>query len=107
MSFMFHPYPYVDPNAVNPINAPESVKKGLVKGPQAVAKEIARQIKAGKTRVGIDCYAAPRLVDLMTGDVYQVPETLVKRDDLGEIVELVNLPLTDSPLLLMFGDFDD
>ena len=50
---------------------------------------------------------APRLVDLMTGDVYQVPETLVKRDDLGEIVELVNLPLTDSPLLLMFGDFDD
>ena len=50
---------------------------------------------------------APRLVDLMTGDVYQVPETLVKRDNLGEIVELVNLPLTDSPLLLMFGDFDD
>ena len=50
---------------------------------------------------------APRLVDLMTGDVYQVPETLVKRDDLGNAVELVNLPLTDSPLLLMFGDFDD
>ena len=50
---------------------------------------------------------APRLVDLMTGDVYQVPETLVKRDDLGNVVELVNLPLTDSPLLLMFGDFDD
>ena len=61
MSFMFHPYPYVDPNAVNPINAPESVKKGLVKGPQAVAKEIARQIKAGKTRVGIDCYAGAEI----------------------------------------------
>ena len=57
MSFMFHPYPYVDPDAVNPIHAPESVKNGLVKGPQSVAKEIARQIKAGKTRVGIDCYA--------------------------------------------------
>ena len=54
MSFMFHPYPYVDPDAVNPIHAPESVKNGLVKGPQSVAKEIARQIKAGKTRVGID-----------------------------------------------------
>ena len=25
----------------------------------------------------------------------------------NQIVELVNLPLTDSPLLLMFGDFDD
>ena len=50
---------------------------------------------------------APRLVDLLTGDVYQVPETLVKRDDLGNVVELVNLPLTDSPLLLMFGDFDE
>ena len=61
MSFMFHPYPYADPNAVNPINAPESVKKGLVKGPQAVAKEIARQIKAGKTRVGIDCYAGAEI----------------------------------------------
>ena len=46
MSFMFHPYPYVDPDAVNPIHAPESVKNGLVKGPQSVAKEIARQIKA-------------------------------------------------------------
>lgn len=61
MSFMFHPYPYVDPDAVNPIHAPESVKNGLVKGPQSVAKEIARQIKAGKTRVGIDCYAGAEI----------------------------------------------
>ena len=53
MSFMFHPYPYVDPDAVNPIHAPESVKKGLVKGPQSVAKEIAGQLIAVKNSVGI------------------------------------------------------
>lgn len=24
MSFMFHPYPYVDPRAVNPVDCPEA-----------------------------------------------------------------------------------
>ena len=57
MSFMFHPYPYIDPRAVNPIDAPESVRQGLKRGPQAVARAIAEVIRSGKTRVGIDCYA--------------------------------------------------
>ena len=57
MSFMFHPYPYSDPNAVNPVRAPQSVRDGLVEGPQAVAKAIAKKIEAGAKRVGIDCYA--------------------------------------------------
>ena len=56
MSFMFRPYPYVDPNAVNPVHAPASVREGLMEGPQAVAKAIAAQISAGKRTVGIDCY---------------------------------------------------
>lgn len=56
MSFMFHPFPYVDPDAVNPVKAPQSVKEGLVQGPQAVAKAIAKKIAGGFTRVGIDCY---------------------------------------------------
>lgn len=48
---------------------------------------------------------APKLIDLMSGAVYQVPETMVKRDELGEIVQLRNLPITDSPVLLCFGGF--
>ena len=83
MSFMFHPYPYADPNAVNPINAPESVKKGLVKGPQAVAKEMARQIKAGKTRVGIDCYAGAEI-----GALARQLEELVENTELIDATAL-------------------
>lgn len=55
MSFMFHPYPYADPNAVNKINVPESVKKELTKGIQNVAKKIAGMFD-GVNAVGIDAY---------------------------------------------------
>ena len=48
---------------------------------------------------------APKLIELMSGDVYLVPEKLLKRNELGEIEQLVNLPLTDTPALLCFGDF--
>jgi len=61
MSFMFHPYPYVDPNAVNPVQAPKSVKSGLAAGPQAVAKAIAKRMNDGAARVGIDCYAGAQI----------------------------------------------
>lgn len=40
-----------------------------------------------------------RLVDLLTGTVYAIPEELFVDNT------LVNIPVTDSPLLLMFGDF--
>lgn len=55
MSFMFHPYPYADPNAVNKINVPESVKNELTKGIQNVAKKIAGMFD-GVNAVGIDAY---------------------------------------------------
>jgi hypothetical protein len=45
-----------------------------------------------------------RLVDLATGDIYEIPEKM-KVDKGHGCIELVNLPLTDSPLLLTFGDF--
>ena len=48
--------------------------------------------------------APPLLVDLMDGDVYRLPEAMLERRE-GEIVGLVNLPLTDSPLLLLFDGF--
>ncbi|MBE7043506.1 MAG: phosphoheptose isomerase [Ruminococcaceae bacterium] len=55
MSFMFHPFPYADPGAVNKINVPESVQKGLVKGIQNVAKKIADFLETADT-IGIDAY---------------------------------------------------
>ena len=45
-----------------------------------------------------------RLVDLATGKIYTLPEKMWVDKGNG-CAELVNLPLTDSPLLLTFGDF--
>ena len=53
MSFMFHPYPYSDPRAVNRVDVPESVSGSLVCGTAKAAGYIAREIASGKKRVGI------------------------------------------------------
>lgn len=52
MSFMFHPFPYVDHDAVNVITGRGVVP---VKGAIAVAKKIAAMLKEGKN-VGVDAY---------------------------------------------------
>ena len=44
-----------------------------------------------------------RLADLRTGDIYELTEEMVRKD--GEYIHLVNIPVTDSPLLLTFGEF--
>lgn len=47
-----------------------------------------------------------RLIDLMTGEVFALPEAMLERD--GDAVTLIRgLPLTDAPLLLTFGDFTE
>ena len=44
-----------------------------------------------------------RLVDLSTGETYKLPESMM--EDLGNGgVKLKNLPLLDSPLMILFGD---
>lgn len=55
MSFMFHPYPYADPNAVNKINVPASVREDLTKGIQNVAKKIVKLLEKN-SKIGIDAY---------------------------------------------------
>ncbi len=45
-----------------------------------------------------------RIVDLATGDVYKLPDQMIEKNENGH-VKLVNLPITDSVLLLTFGDF--
>lgn len=46
----------------------------------------------------------PRLIDLLTGNVYEIPENLIERRKHGILV-FRNIPLRDFPLLLTFGDF--
>lgn len=52
MSFMFHPYPYSDPNAVNHVTGRYVTP---IAGIHAVAKKLASLLKEGK-RLGLDAY---------------------------------------------------
>ena len=56
MSFMFHPYPYADKDAVNRVNIPSSVKNNLSYGILNVAKSIAALFENGVKTIGIDAY---------------------------------------------------
>jgi len=44
-----------------------------------------------------------RIVDLLTGDVYDIPEERIEVDDKARV--LLHLPLADYPIALVFGDF--
>lgn len=80
MSFMFHPYPYADPNAVNEIDVPNSVQTDMVKGIQNVAKKIASLFQNVKT-VGIDAYP---------GAEYEMLINVLRQQLAGQDIELVD-----------------
>ena len=61
MSFMFHPYPYVDHDAVNPVTG-EGVQ--IYRGAIATAKKICELLKEGKS-VGIDAYPGAEVETLV------------------------------------------
>lgn len=65
MSFMFHPYPYADPDAVNVIDMPQSVIEGLTCGVIPTAKKLMALIEEGKTRIGIDHYPGAHVEQLI------------------------------------------
>ena len=44
-----------------------------------------------------------KLIDLMTGDIFELPDSMVDRD--AALTTLRNIPIRDYPLLLTFGDF--
>lgn len=52
-------------------------------------------------QIAIPC--KPRLIDLMDGTIYDLPEDMFV--DNGNSIMLNNIPLRDYPLLLTFGDF--
>jgi mannose-6-phosphate isomerase class I len=56
MSFMFHPYPYNDPDAINHVAGTEEIRSKMVSGLIAVAKTLVSHIKNGQCRIGIDGY---------------------------------------------------
>ena len=53
MSFMFHPYPYKDLHAVNPVTPRDTVVEGAL----PVARRIAALFAEGCRSVGLDGYA--------------------------------------------------
>lgn len=42
------------------------------------------------------------LVDIMDGSVYEIPETIMSKDDIGN-VKFSHLPIKDTPMVLIFG----
>ena len=61
MSFMFHPYPYSDPQAVNDVSG-QGVSP--VRGLHAVARSISALLREGK-RVGLDVYPGADYLSLV------------------------------------------
>lgn len=49
-------------------------------------------------------YDKVRLIDIMDGAIYEIPESIVQRDDFGTYT-FSHLPIKDTPMLLAFGDF--
>lgn len=45
-----------------------------------------------------------RLADMLTGDIYSIPENILSADDDGYLY-FKNLPATDSPMMITFGNF--
>lgn len=80
MSFMFHPYPFADPNAVNSVNIPESVKNTMTKGILNVAKKIASFFEDVNT-IGIDAYP---------GTEYEMLVNVLKQQLTSKGVEFVD-----------------
>ena len=73
MSFMFHPNPYKDPRAVNPIDEGREISARMVCGLLPIAKRIAAEIKAGARRVGIDGYPGAEFSVLRRALEQQLP----------------------------------
>ncbi|MBR5527856.1 MAG: beta-galactosidase [Clostridia bacterium] len=49
-------------------------------------------------------YDKVQLVDLSDGSIYDIPSSIITRDDFG-VFSIKNLPVKDTPMLLTFGEF--
>lgn len=72
-----------------------------------IAKDILTETVETTVSLRIKKEAVPgevRLADLLTGDIYSIPENILSADDDGYLY-FKNLPATDSPMMITFGDF--
>lgn len=49
-------------------------------------------------------YDSVKLVDIMDGTVYDIPDSIMQRDEFGTY-NCSHIPVKDTPLVLVFGDF--
>lgn len=112
MSFMFHPFPYTDPRAVNPVQRQQAIADNMTRGLLPVAARIAEQIKAGKRFVGIDGYPGAQFEVLRHAVEQKLPgqvtwvssdELLVSEDKLNEIIAPCLPQERDIDPVLLYG----
>ena len=111
MSFMFHPFPYKDPNAVNPVSFPGG--KDVVEGGLPVAKKIAALYKNGAKKIAIDGYAGTEfeaIAQLAAGQIRPLGVKIIRTESLlkpaEEIRELLSASLSEDRTLdpvLLYG----
>ena len=97
MSFMFHPYPYSDPDAVNPVSPLDG--DAVVFGALPVARRIAQAVRQGKTRIGIDGYAGVEfevIYQLLAAQLAPLNARLVSTRELLRPVQSIRDMLADS-----------
>ena len=92
MSFMFHPFPYADPHAVNTVEIPSSVKENLVSGILNVAKKIAKFFETANS-IGIDAYPGAEYEMLINVLKQQLARTGIEFIDAASVM----LPILRLP----------
>ena len=110
MSFMFHPYPYKDLHAVNPVTPRDTVVEGAL----PVARRIAALFAEGCRSVGLDGYAGTEfdvLYQLLAAQLLPQGVRIVRTEELLLPPETIREMLRDSlpedrsldPVLLYAG----
>ncbi|AEV30184.1 phosphomannose isomerase [Sphaerochaeta pleomorpha str. Grapes] len=113
MSFMFHPYPYADPNAVNPIDADSGIKDSLVIGSLNCGKSLKKLLAGKKHIVAIDGYSGVQFDVIKRTfeqflDAVWIDVSCVYRDDYHDLIA-PSLPIDREmdPALLYGVRFTD
>lgn len=86
MSFMFRPYPYVDPAAVNPLFNAADLRTDMTVGKQSVFERILALIGSGKKHIAIDGYAGVAFETLRNELALQSNGLLVHVVDMSELL---------------------
>jgi len=93
MSFMYHPHPYSDPRAVNPVPAPDGFAEELTVGVLPVAERIAKAMRDGTARrVGIDGYPGAEFSVLVNAVKQRMGGVSMELVDARTLLDLETLP---------------